>query len=1500
MVTIDGDKVTVETESGGKRQEIVVPADECYHTNHGADTPDHCMLVHLSPPTLLENTRARFAADKIYTYVGDILVAINPFKWIKGIYDESVMKQCEGKKLHNTACGPHCFSISERAFVVLKKTEKSQCVVVSGESGAGKTETNRQLMNYLVYRGSTPGVKNELTQKIMDANPILESFGNAKTTRNKNSSRFGRYVLVRFSADYKVIGAQVRTFLLERSRVTAASNDGERAYHVLYQIILDGTYCQPTDPMKHRYTSLSGCTTVDTIDDLEWFKENNDALKSVGVTDDERKVMWGMVAAMVYLGSLDFGEGDTAALGDAARVGLIESLLGIGGLASGDRLLLTRSIKIGTEVTRVEHNPSQAGAARDALVKIMYARLFDWLVARINVTVDAPGEKNSSRYIGLLDVYGFEFFAVNSFEQLCINFANEKLQQFFLQTVFENEANAYKEEGIPWTPIAYADNKDIIELCEKPTTGIYSILDNACRTPNSSGKTFCGALHKQHNKSPVLSAPKVSRKETRSKDDHFIVKHFAGDVVYFAGEFLEKNNDSLDADVEGALLKSSFPLVVTVCTPEAEPAAGGKKKKASSFASVGDKFVKSLRSLMTDLASSQAHFVRCIKPNPELVPNKIHGKSVIEQLRMSGTLDAVKLIQAGYPARIPYEDIYSRYKSMMPKNVQDLPAPDFCEVIAAVCDIGKNEYALGVTRMFFRLGSAALLEELGDMDPKDAEPIIKEKVALFEKKAKAKPMVEKTLLMWVFKRRYKVLVAEHRRKMEEARRAEEERKRKEEEAQRRQEEEERQQREAEARRQAEENGKLEAYEAEQAALKAKADEANAAAAAAAAAGGAAPAHTVTVEELAQAEEQECAAAVLQLQAADAMVQELEESEEDVHAAVEAQGGIRGVIMIAADHVGSADVQAQFVGLMRDLCISDEIADEIAAAGGVEKILESAKRHFDVPDVMMEVADAIRNLTAAEPIALRAAEGGAIEVLVDAAARHTAEEAVSRAVVGALWALSVHDALVSKLVHLGCVQSVIAVAKAMPKDEDVQSSAAALIRNLAINEDVRCTVAEKGGIALLIGAAENHPQAPEVGSQVACALWNLSQTKDVASEMATSGAVEVLVALAHTFAGDATVQLGVAGCLRLVCVSDSAAETVVKAGGVPALMEASRAHLRRVDVQRAFIGALLELATHGHGPTVTQAGGVAAVLRAAEAHDKEERLQARAAGVLRLLAVDDESKVEIASAGGINLLVSAAKHFPGSPAVQAEVAGALAVLAVDDSLEEKIGVEAGGIVLLLEALDRHPKSSAVAAHAWHALTNLSVSASNKKALVAAPQIKAVVATALQAHEGAPRVIEGIATTIRNLCLPAGPTKTAVDQVCDAGSVQRLVNILRAHQETTIVSLAIAGALRAISADPPHAVQLGQLGAKDALLGALDKHKDDERLRKEVESAVRRIDDAGGVPSSPAKPAAAPTQAASPSAVKMPGPASTSREQQRTPEKTPDASKDKKSFWGRKKK
>ena len=270
----------------------------------------------------------------------------------------------------------------------------------------------------------------------------------------------------------------------------------------------------------------------------------------------------------------------------------------------------------------------------------MYSRLFTWMVGRITGATSRPAEMK--RYIGLLDVYGFEFFDVNSFEQLCINFANEKLQQFFLVTVFTAEEQVYKDEGVPWTPIPYADNKLVISIIEEQPEGIYPTLDSMCRTGNSTGRQFCAALHEiaakrkaKDKKFDVLGAPKINRKESRTKEDHFLIKHFAADVVYHCGEFLEKNNDSLDQGLQQMVLNSSKPIIVEVCTPEAEPASAAKKgpakKGTSSFGSVGTKFCKSLNALMKELESSQAHFIRCIKPNPELVPKKIHGEQVISR-----------------------------------------------------------------------------------------------------------------------------------------------------------------------------------------------------------------------------------------------------------------------------------------------------------------------------------------------------------------------------------------------------------------------------------------------------------------------------------------------------------------------------------------------------------------------------------------------------------------------------------------------------------------------------------------------------------------------------------------------------------------------------------------------------------------------------------------------------------------------------------------------------
>ena len=818
-------KVTVETSNGTKTQELVLPLAECHQPHPADDVPDHCQLMYLSQPTLLENTRVRYMEDKIYTYVGNILVAVNPFRMIPNLYSTRVMEQVKGKRLWNAPCGPHVYAVSEQAYATMRKLRKNQCIVVSGESGAGKTETNRQLLNYLVWRGTDSQSQNKLTQKILDTNPILESLGNAKTTRNNNSSRFGRYVLVRFSDTCEVVGAQVRTFLLERSRVTSTSKAKERSYHVLYELCAGATpYTSGLAAEKFTYLSLSGTTTIDGHDDKAEFGILHDALLSVGISVDELEEVWAFIAGMLYLGNVTFGsdaeKSNISAVGPNDAVRVAEKYLGVGDMTG---LLTTRQITVNGEVTVANHTPKQAGAARDALVKIMYDRLFSYLVTRINNTVDDT--ERATMYIGLLDVYGFEFFEVNSFEQLCINFANEKLQQFFLTTVFSNEAATYKEEGIPWTPVSYADNKQIINLCEDPQVGIYKLLDSQCRAPNTSGKTFCAALHETHGKTnkEVFGAPKLSKKEQRSKDDHFLVKHFAGDVIYFGGDetepgFLEKNNDSLAKEVEEHLLKSSKKVVASVCTPDTptEPTGGakpkgGRGKAQSSFASVGDKFVKSLKSLMTELQAGQAHFIRCIKSNPELLPKKLHGESVMTQLRMSGTLDAVRLIQAGFPTRIPYEAIHSRYSNLLADapgmDISSLTPAEFCEAVAEACGVGKNEYALGVNRMFFKLGSAAFLEELAEADPEEMKPKLMEMFILFEKKRKAKPMVEKTVLMWVHSRRYHEIIKEKRKKeqalyekaMEAKRKADEEKKRKEEEEKRRKEQEERRKQEEERR-----------------------------------------------------------------------------------------------------------------------------------------------------------------------------------------------------------------------------------------------------------------------------------------------------------------------------------------------------------------------------------------------------------------------------------------------------------------------------------------------------------------------------------------------------------------------------------------------------------------------------------------------------------------------------------------------------------------------------
>ncbi len=1512
ILSLNGNKATVETTDGIKTQELVIHASECHQLHPGDDVPDHCQLMYLSQPTLLENTKRRYMQDKIYTYVGDILVAVNPFNWVEGMYGEHVMKQCRGKRLGLAECGPHAYAISEKvrgegeaaaassppapsrprattpahaaaatttppvsrphpgnrprsaaaarpapahpppaspvrtpsqAYAAMKKRKANQCIVVSGESGAGKTETNRQLMNYLVWRGSDAQSSRELTQKIVDTNPILEAFGNAKTTRNKNSSRFGRYVLIEFDGAAEVMGAEVRTFLLERSRVTGTSKAKERSYHVLYQLVSAKTAHANEPITAYRYLSMSGCTSIEGIDDAADHADVSKAMLSVGIRPDEADMTWSYVASMLYLGNIDFGKGEKAAVADGKPLAKAEGQLGV---ASLEQLLVKRSITVNGETTWIDHTPQEAAMARDSLVKIMYARLFTYLVKRINATVHAPGK--TAHHIGLLDVYGFEFFEVNSFEQLCINFANEKLQQFFLSTVFQGEEIQYKEEGVPWTPIAYHDNKDVIELCENPTCGVYPTLDSQCRAPNTSGKTFCGQLHDLQSKSKVFGAPKMGKGETRRKDIHFVVKHFAGDVVYEATEFLEKNNDSLNPDVEAALIGSSIGLVVDICTPEAAAAPtgkGGANRGKSSFSSVGAKFVKSLRSLMEELGSSEAHFIRCIKSNPELLPRKLHGVSVIDQLRMSGTLDAVKLIQGGYPTRIPYDSIHGRYKDILKGvdgiDVDALSPPEFCEAIAEACGVGKFEYYLGVTKMFFKMGAAHFLEDMRDADPEEMRDKLVEMFALFQRKRGARPIIEKNLHMLYHRRQYAVLLEEKRRREEEERRKEEERKRKEEEERKRKEAEHKRREEAEARRrEAEEKQRVVDEERRKKAEKSEA--------------WAASMRDEDSRRVSEADE-----AAKKLSDVEAMINALED-DDDLEAAVEEAGGVKALIEMAGKHEDSPVVQAQFAGVLRDLCISDEIAIDINEAGGTEALIECARIHYDSVEVQSAVAGALRNLSELDQIAVEIATAGGIEVLIDACARHPDNGTVAARVAGALWGLSVHDDIAELIGDMGGTDSLIVAAKNHPDNEEVQASTAGAMRNLSVSDDNKHSIADMEGLEVLIQASEAHIGSSLVQAQVAGALRNLSLNDEVAEQIAVSGGIEALVAASGAHSDNSKVQAGVAGALRNLSVNDEIAEEIATAGGIDALIQASEKHPNNSDVQAEVAGALWGLSVNDEiEEAIAAADGISVLVLAAKNHFQNAKVQARVAGALRKLSANDDNKHEIARAevGGIEMLIRSSQIHRENAVVQAGVAGALSNLSVDDEIERKIAAE-GGIEVLVAAAKSHIDNVKVQARVVRALTNLSVHEENKARIASKDSIATLIQSSYE-HADSAEVQAGVAGALRNLSV----SPQIADLIVKNDAIRSLIQAAQVHTTNAIVQAGVAGALRNLSVTDSTRKAILAAGGMKILDLAETLHADNEKLQLEVAGARRNLMGEPADKSPKPKPKPAPAPAARPS-------------------------------------
>ena len=534
-----------------------------------------------------------------------------------------------------------------------------------------------------------------------------------------------------------ICSGKVETYLLEKSRIVQHQQN-ERSYHSFYQLCAGAppdlrTALKLGAPEDYHYTNQSDTTTIDGVDDAADFQELSSAMEHCGFTTDEQHALFQCLAGILHLGNVTFeaDNQDNAAL-SAAAMAVTEDVSVLLGIALGDlnKNLVTTEVKTRNEKFDKPLSVQDAGYVRDALSKAIYSKLFDWLVLRVDDALRTDVTPRS--FIGVLDIYGFEFFELNSFEQLCINFANEKLQMHFNKCVFNEEKEMYAREAITVPEVAYKDNQDVIDLIEAKGTGIMSLLDEVGRMPRATNKMFCESVVDKHERDKCLGRPSASRRKSGSgpaprsfrPDEAFVVKHFAADVTYCVDGFLEKNQDPLHETSQQMLANASVKLLAKLFEPEPEaPSSGGRSKRKPTVASM---FKKQLDKLTSDLSQTGSHFIRCVKPNVVKKPRVFEGPKVIDQLRSSGMMEALKLMHEGFPTRCPFSDLYDRYHSLMPPEVANMDPATFCQFLLTALGLHSDAFRIGLTRVFFRAGQYALIDELTsneDMLPEIAKRV---------------------------------------------------------------------------------------------------------------------------------------------------------------------------------------------------------------------------------------------------------------------------------------------------------------------------------------------------------------------------------------------------------------------------------------------------------------------------------------------------------------------------------------------------------------------------------------------------------------------------------------------------------------------------------------------------------------------------------------------------------------------------------------------------------
>ncbi|NWH26867.1 MYO7A protein, partial [Grus americana] len=673
---------------------------------HGVE--DMIRLGDLNEAGILRNLLIRYREHLIYTYTGSILVAVNPYQLLP-IYSPEQIRLYTNKKIGEMP--PHIFAIADNCYFNMQRNNKDQCCIISGESGAGKTESTKLILQFLA---AISGQHSWIEQQVLEANPILEAFGNAKTIRNDNSSRFGKYIDIHFNKRGAIEGAKIEQYLLEKSRVCRQAQD-ERNYHVFYCMLRGMTMEQKKKlglgkATDYNYLAMGNCTTCDGRDDSKEYANIRSAMKVLMFTDTENWEISKLLAAILHMGNLQY-EARTYDNLDACEVVQSASLITAASLLEVDpqdvmNCLTSRTIITRGETVSTPLSMEQALDVRDAFVKGIYGRLFVWIVEKINAAIYRPPSqelKSVRRSIGLLDIFGFENFTVNSFEQLCINFANENLQQFFVRHVFKLEQEEYNLENINWQHIEFTDNQDALDMIAIKPMNIISLIDEESKFPKGTDATMLHKLNSQHKLNTNYIPPK------NNYETQFGINHFAGIVYYETKGFLEKNRDTLHGDIIQLVHSSKNKFIKQIF--QADVAMGAETRKRSP--TLSSQFKRSLELLMRTLSVCQPFFVRCIKPNEYKKPMLFDRELCVRQLRYSGMMETIRIRRAGYPIRYTFVEFVDRYRVLMPGVKPAYKQGDLrgtCQRIAEAV-LGKDDdWQIGKTKIFLKDHHDMLLE----------------------------------------------------------------------------------------------------------------------------------------------------------------------------------------------------------------------------------------------------------------------------------------------------------------------------------------------------------------------------------------------------------------------------------------------------------------------------------------------------------------------------------------------------------------------------------------------------------------------------------------------------------------------------------------------------------------------------------------------------------------------------------------------------------------------